>query len=80
MVSAALIAVQGCKERRRVAQTVDFAVNLITRFLRQDKAGVAGRDLIDTAAQSGGAQEFSLGGQSAGDRMVKCALQGAVDE
>ena len=31
--TTALVAVQGFKESRRVAQEVDFAVNLITRIL-----------------------------------------------
>lgn len=69
--TAALVAVQGFKQSRRIAQEVDFAVNLITRFLGQDKTGVAGRDLIDTSAKSGRTQEFSLGGQRAGDRVVE---------
>ena len=69
--TTALVAVQGFKQSRRIAQEVDFAVNLITRFLGQDKTGVAGRDPIDTAAKSGRAQEFSLGGQRAGDRVVE---------
>ncbi len=69
--TAALVAVQGFKQSRRIAQEVDFAVNLITRILGQDKTGVAGRDPIDTAAKPGRAQEFSLGGQQAGDRVVE---------
>lgn len=69
--TTALVAVQGFKQSRRIAQEVDFAVNLITRILGQDKTGVAGRDPIDTAAKPGRAQEFSLGGQQAGDRVVE---------
>lgn len=69
--TAALVAVQGFKQSRRIAQEINFAVNLIKRFLGQDKTGVAGRDPIDTAAKPGRAQEFSLGGQQAGDRVVE---------
>lgn len=54
--TTALVAIQGFKQSRRIAQEINFAVNLITRILGQDKTGVAGRDPIDTAAQSGGTQ------------------------
>ena len=69
--TTALVAIQGFKQSRRIAQEINFAVNLITRILGQDKTGVAGRDSIDTAAKPGRAQEFSLGGQRAGDRMAE---------